>query len=75
VLRGERGDGAPVGQPVVDAGDLHVRGDAKDAGADLLLEAVHHREHHDQRHTPTKIPIIDTSELIPMKRLRRLARV
>ena len=25
--------------------------------------------------TPTKIPIIDTRELIPMKRLRRLARV
>ena len=39
----------PVGEPVAGADDLHVRGDAEDARAHFLLEAVHHRQHHDQR--------------------------
>jgi hypothetical protein len=39
----------PIGQAIVERDDLHVRGDAEDARAYLLLEAVHHREHDDQR--------------------------
>ena len=42
----------PVAQSVVGAHYLQVRRDAQDARADFLLEAVHHRQHHDQRHHP-----------------------
>jgi len=43
------GDPLPVGQLAVEAGDLHMGRDAQDARAQLGLEAVHHRQHDDQR--------------------------
>src|SRR3954469_16005244 len=49
LLRGDVGDRFPIGQPIIGAADLHVRGNAEDARAHFLLEAVHDREHHDQR--------------------------
>src|SRR6266852_103853 len=39
----------PVLDPRVAGDDLDVRRRAEDAPADLLLEAVHHRHHRDQR--------------------------
>src|SRR3954463_11968494 len=49
LLRGDVGDRFPIGEPIAGAADLHVRGNAEDARAHFLLEAVHHGEHHDQR--------------------------
>jgi len=49
VLHGLFGHLLPGRQLAAGPGDLHVRGDAEDARAQLLLEAVHHRQHDDQR--------------------------
>ena len=49
VLRGDLGDALPVREAVVVGEDLQVRDHAEDARAHFLLEAVHHRQHHDQR--------------------------
>jgi len=39
----------PVGDAAGEAAYLDVRGDREDARAQLLLEAVHHRQYDDQR--------------------------
>jgi hypothetical protein len=54
VLRRHRRHLLPVAQRAAQADDLHVGGNAEDARAQLLLEAVHDRQHHDQRRHPER---------------------
>ena len=49
VLRHRLLHALPVLEPVVVGEDLQVRHHAEDPRSDFLLEAVHHRQHHDQR--------------------------
>jgi hypothetical protein len=49
MLRGNLGDALPVREAVIFGEDLQVRDHTEDAGAHFLLEAVHHRQDHDQR--------------------------
>jgi hypothetical protein len=60
------GNGRPVVQFAIDAGDLDMRGHAENARAQLLLKAVHHRQHDDQRR-PSPMPSIEMSEMKEMK--------
>ena len=51
---GHAGHRLPVREHIARPADLHMRGHAEDAGAQLVLKAVHHRQHRDQRRHPER---------------------
>src|SRR5207302_11236283 len=48
--------GAPVGERAGEAHERGVRGDRENAAAELPLEAVHDRQHDDERRHPERQP-------------------
>jgi hypothetical protein len=60
---------APVGQFAALAADLDMRNHAEDALAQFLLEAVHHRQHDDQRRHAQRQAGMEISAMKEMKRL------